>query len=87
MAKCLVTPVRIRRGLYRLDGVTHGARYPGGPVCGGRIFAESIDANGRPFSSERYYRWECYCETCLECDANGHATLKLCATVAGQYWS
>lgn len=68
-----VVAVKIRRGLYRLDGLTHDR-------CKGQIFAEK---NG----TERQWMWECYCEKCEECDVNGHPTLTECVSESPRYWT
>lgn len=64
---------KIRRGLYKLEGVTHTTHY--GVSCGGQVFAESLSGG-----------WECYCEKCKACDPNGWPTLADCVREAPGYW-
>ena len=83
-----VQAVKVRRGLYELRGVTHTRprpRYPGAPVCGGKIFAERFGLyrdDGEVISGS----WECYCERCLDCDFNGWDTLRECIQEAPEFW-
>ena len=87
MTEAKVRPVKIRRGLYRLDGVTHTKpRYRGAEVCGGQVFAHCYD----PFVEAVEIvpgSWECFCETCKDCDPNGWRTLAECVREAPAFWS
>jgi len=65
---------KIRTGLYMLVGVLHA------PLCGGQIFAEG------GMSTERAFRWECYCKQCQACDPNGWRTLAECVKEAPAFW-
>lgn len=88
------TPIRVRLvrlspGHYRLDGVTHTH---GG--CDGQVYAErfgpswdsEVWPDGRAERVRLEASWECYCETCGECDVNGWPTLKDCKREAQAYW-
>lgn len=83
------TPVKVRRGLYELRGVTHATaiyRRPNAPVCGGQVFAEWFGptADGDEVLPAS---WECYCDRCQECDPNGWPTLLDCVLKAPEYWT
>lgn len=86
-----VKAVKVRRGLYRLEGVTHTEpRYPGASVCGGQVFAQRHPDESRDDGVEVDMvlpsSWECFCEKCLDCDPNGWATLAECVLEAPAFW-
>ena len=90
-----VQPIKVRRGLYKLLGVTHtNPRRRTGDVCGGQVFAERFGPYGvaerfGPYGEEGEVipgSWECYCERCQDCDPNGWATLKECVCEAPDFW-
>lgn len=89
-----VKPVKVRRGLYELRGVTHTAPdHRGGEICGGQVFAEWFkgpwDAdfkNGKETPYKIADSWECYCEKCGLCDSDGWPTLKDCVKVSPEFW-
>lgn len=93
MSQVKAKAVKVRRKLYRLDGVVHGERGNGNP-CGGQVFAEWFPGewdSEMVDDKERRYKlpasWECYCEKCLGCDPNGWDTLEDCVREAPAYWA
>jgi hypothetical protein len=77
-----VKAVKVYRGLYELRGVTHTRpRNLGGPVCGGRVFAERFS------TAPPEWRWECFCEACKKCDPDGWPTLRDCLREAPAFWT
>ena len=71
-----VAAIRIRPGLYRIEGVTD----QGKTSCGGQVYAEKVESHNREFA------WECYCERCLDCDPNGWPSLRACVAEAAGFW-
>lgn len=69
---------KIRAGLYRLDVKC--------PKCKVWIRAERCDPDGVELSSEREFRWECFCPDCGECDPDGYPTLAECRIEAREQW-
>lgn len=82
-----VRAIKVRRGLYRLDGVTcTSARcQPGLPPCGGQVYAEWFEGEWDG-DDKLPPSWECYCEKCLDCDPNGYDTLRECKKEAPGFW-
>lgn len=82
---------RVGKWTFRLAGVTHTRPpYPGALRCGGQVFAERLPEDGDPDGPrEDYYEasWECYCETCLECDVGGYDSLRESTAAAPEYWT
>jgi len=81
-----VKAIKVAPKVYKLRGITHTCpRYCGAAVCGGQVFAERFpgeeDDDG-PIPPS----WECYCETCGDCDPNGWATLRECLAEAPEFW-
>lgn len=81
-----VVAEKVRRGVYRLSGVTCGD-------CGGQVFAEWFPPNhdteirdGKEVPYTIPASWECYCDECQQCDPNGWPTLRDCRREAPAYW-
>lgn len=61
---------KIRPGLYRIVGQRC--------ICGGELWADRCGPHN-------WLLWELYCRGCLDCDANGYATLRECVAAAGRW--
>ena len=86
MTKAKPTVAKIRRGLYRIVGLTCGGDRVYGP-CGGELHTERCKADGEPISHDPEFRWETFCTECSTCDCNGWPTLADCLANAAEYFA
>ena len=72
---------KISKGLYRFTSIVCGGPYSrGGSACGGTLMIDRCGTRG-------WALWETYCEKCLCCDCNGHATLAECVMYSPDYFN